>query len=278
MSISQAEPALDRWVAMLAAEYEREARESEYMARERDLFRERNRFSFYHDLSPLWLMDHAERAGIIMLLELIRPKVIIEIGARFAGSTLLFSRAADKVYVIDIDPALKTRCEPLRNVEVRIGDSRRLAGELASELRDRGESWDLALVDGDHSAAGVRADLDALLADRPLGPCWISMHDSFNPECRQGILAANWQKPWVHAVEIDFTIGNLMSSPHVFRRMWGGISLAELRPEDRTGPLEVKQTAKLTFDACLAESYHIVPPLWRRIANWFSRRNERARA
>jgi cephalosporin hydroxylase len=257
---------LNEWVEGLAAEYQREARGNPYLVKERELFEERNRFSFYSDMNPLWLMDHAERAGVVMLLQLVRPKVVIEIGARYAGSTLLFSRAAEKVYVIDIDPALTERCKPLTNVEVRVGDSRKLVGELIRELQVRGQGWDLALVDGDHSAQGVQADLDALLATRPSRPCWISMHDSFNPECREGILAAKWQQPWVHAVEIDFTIGNLMPAPHVFRRMWGGLSLAELRPQDRVGPLEIRQTARLAFEACLRDSYHVTPPVWQRIA------------
>jgi hypothetical protein len=240
-----------KWFSELKAEFAAAAANSVYLQEEMKVFEERNRFSFYADLNPLWLMDHNERAGIYMVLCLCEPTVVIEIGARFAGATALFSQFAKHVYVVDIDPAVEDRCRHLHNVTVLIGDSAKVVPSLIERVNAQHGGWDFALVDGDHSADGVRNDLNALIQARPLRRAYVTMHDSFNPECRKGILAANWNLPWVHAVEVDFTIGNLMPQPHVFAQMWGGLALAEISKTDRVGPIRVTETGRLAFEAAL---------------------------
>jgi hypothetical protein len=70
------------------------------------------------------------------------------------------------------------------------------------------------LVDGDHSAEGVRKDIDHLLRLRPIVPLYVVMHDSFNPGCRRGLREADWAGcPYVHAVELDFVAGSVNPSP-----------------------------------------------------------------
>jgi hypothetical protein len=239
------------WFAQLRKEFSAAAADSEYRQQELKLFDERHRFSFYSDLNPMWLMDHNERAGMYMVLQLSRPRVIIEIGARFAGTTALFSQLAEHVYVVDIDPGVRDRCEPLSNVTVMIGNSSDIIPGLIDRLNAQHGGWDFALVDGDHTTTGVRNDLNALIARRPLRRAYVTMHDSFNPECRKGILQVEWDHPWVHQVEVDFTIGNLMPQPHVFGGMWGGIALAELSNIDREGPLCITQTGHLSFEAAI---------------------------
>jgi cephalosporin hydroxylase len=242
----------NQWFSELKAEYLAAASSSSYLQEEMKVFEERNRFSFYSALNPLWLMDHNERAGMYMLLGLCKPSVAIEIGARFAGTTTLFSQFAEHVYVIDIDPRVKDRCAPLRNVTVVIGDSPKLIPGLIERVNAEHGGWDLALVDGDHSTTGVRNDLNALIEARPQRRAYIAMHDSFHSVCRDGILQANWEKPWVHAVEVDFIIGNLMPQPHVFAQLWGGLALAEISNIDRQGPTRVTQTGRLAYEAALA--------------------------
>src|SRR6266702_165027 len=238
-----------QWFAQLKSEYA--AANTEYLHEEVKLFDERHRFSLYSDLNPMWLMDHNERAGMYMALHLSKPSVIIEIGARFAGTTTLFSEVAEHVYVVDIDPGVRERCKPLSNVTVMIGDSAEIIPELLDRLNAEHGGWDFALVDGDHTTPGVRKDLDALIVQRPLRRAYVTMHDSFNPECRKGILEVKWDRPWVHAVEVDFTIGNVMPQPHVYGGMWGGIALAELSNVDREGPLRITQTGQLSFEAAV---------------------------
>lgn len=238
-----------QWFARLRSDYA--AANPEYLRHEIKLFDERHRFSLYSDLNPLWLMDHSDRAGIYMALQLSRPSVVIEIGARFAGTTVLFSQVAEHVYVVDTDPGVRDRCKPLSNVTVMTGNSPDIIPGLIDRLNAQHGGWDFALVDGDHTTIGVRNDLNALIARRPLRRAYVAMHDSFNPECRKGILQAEWDRLWVHAVEVDFTIGNVMPQPHVFGGMWGGIALAELSNMDREGPPSVTQTGHLSFRAAV---------------------------
>jgi hypothetical protein len=238
-----------QWFAQLRSEYS--AADPEYLEHELKLFDERHRFSFYSDLNPMWLMDHNDRAGIYMLLQLSRPRVILEIGARFAGTTALFSQVAEHVYVVDIDPGVRDRCKPLSNVTVMIGNSPDIIPGLIDRMNAQHGGWDFALVDGDHTTAGVRKDLNALIACRPLRRAYVTMHDSFNPECRKGILQAEWDRPWVQTVEVDFTMGSIMPQPHVYGGMWGGIALAELSNLARKGPRSVTQTGQLSFEAAV---------------------------
>jgi cephalosporin hydroxylase len=246
-------PEFDRaqWFSQLRREYSGAVANSAYLQHELKLLDERHQFSFYSGMNPMWLMDHSERAGMYMALSLSRPAIIIEIGARFAGTTALFSQVAERVYVIDIDPGVRDRCKPLGNVTVMIGNSSDIIPDLIDRLNIEHGGWDFALVDGDHSSAGVRNDLNALIGRRPKRRSYVTMHDSFNPECRKGILQADWDHPWVHAVEVDFTIGNIMPQPHVFGEMWGGLALAELSDIDREGPMRMTQTGQLTFEAAV---------------------------
>jgi len=261
----------NRWFSKLRTEYLADAVNNAYLQHELNLFDERHRFSLYSQLNPMWLMDHNERAGLYMLVDLTRPRIVIEIGARFAGTTALFSQFADHVYVVDIDPQVRERCEPLGNVTVLIGNSPEVLPSLIDHLSAAHGGWDLALVDGDHSAAGVRNDLNALIERRPLRRAYVVMHDSFNPECRKGILEAHWDRPWVHAVEIDFTIGNLMPQPHVFAEMWGGLALGEISEVDRTGPLQVTQTGRLAFEAAVRHRSRLKSRPIKRIASRIAR-------
>ncbi len=260
------------WFLSLRNDYIATAKRADYAAGELASLDEVHRFSFYRGLNPMWLMDHAERGGMYLLMTTVRPRVIIEIGSRFAGATSLFSSFAEHVYVLDIDPPVKTRCAPLPNVTVTIGDSSSVLPRLLDEINRKHGGWEFALVDGDHSTEGVRKDLDSLIASRPLRRAFITMHDSFNPECRAGIKAASWDRPWVHHVEVDFTIGNLMPQPFVYGQMWGGLALAEIASEDRTCPLRITESGRLSYEAAARHQQKLSHrPLYKRLAGKFAR-------
>jgi hypothetical protein len=201
-------------------------------------------FALYKEMPPVWQMSHADRAALLMVLQLTKPKVVVEIGTRYGGSTLTAAEYADKVYTIDVDPKAAARCSFKDNIEVVIGDSKQELPKLLKRI----DGFDLAIVDGDHSRHGVLTDANVLVSARPDRQCWVLMHDSFNPECRAGILAVDWRKPWVWQVEIDFTVGELNAGGRP-RGMWGGFALAELGPEDRPHPLRINENAQATFHA-----------------------------
>lgn len=254
----------NEWFTLLRDQYTKEADSSRYATDELEVFHERSAFSFYEGLNPIWLMEHAERSALFLLMERIKPQVVIEIGSRYAGSTYIFSKYAKSVYVIDLDPEVEKRCQHLKNVNVLIGSSPTIIPSLLDKLRVSGENWDFALVDGDHSYEGVKQDLNALIKHRPSRRAWIAMHDSFNPVCRKGIKDADWAAPWVHHVELDFVPGQLMFQPHVKNQMWGGMSLAEIRPEDRANmTITLRENSINLYTAAYKASIHYKNPITR---------------
>ena len=200
------------------------------------------------DLS-YWMMSPAEQTALVYLLENLRPQVAIEIGTRFGGSLQVLSKYCGKVYSLDIDPEVPERLAGKHtNVEFIIGSSSQTLPALLARLQAEGTGVGFVLVDGDHSTAGVKEDIDNILQYTPLVPLYIVMHDSFNPECRQGLRLAKWlENPWVHVIELDFVPGLVNPSPAFYGQLWGGLSLAVLLPRKRVGRLEITGGAELTF-------------------------------
>ena len=211
---------------------------------------------FIHDIlgkdaSNYWMMSPAEQAAFIFLLEHLRPRVAIEIGTRFGGSLQVLAKYCSKVYSLDIDPEVERRLAgKYDNVEFIIGPSPVTLPPLIKKLQAEGANLDFVLVDGDHSAKGVTADINCVLAYAPTNaPLYITMHDSFNPECRKGLREANWsENPCVRAVELDFVPGVVNPSPSFKGQLWGGLALAILYPGKRTSRMEITARAQMTFD------------------------------
>jgi hypothetical protein len=218
-----------------------------------------------HDML-YWWMSPAEQSAVMFTLERLRPKIAIEIGTQFGGSLQAIAKYSERVYSIDIDPAVPERLDGLfPNVKYLTGRSDELLPRLIDGLQSSAAPLTFALVDGDHSTEAVRDDINHLLRFRPPAPLYILMHDSFNPECRAGIRAANWvANLHVHAVELDFVAGVINPAPNFRNQLWGGLALAILLPEKRSGRFEITARAELTFQAAVqCVSY---TPLPRRVA------------
>ncbi len=94
---------------------------------------------------------------------------------------------------------------------------------------------------------------------RPAQMLYILIHDSFNPECRQGILDANWaMNPYVHFVELDFIPGSMILKPQstLYREMWGGFALAVLLPIKRKKEVTFEKEQPRLFDILVNHSKH----------------------
>jgi hypothetical protein len=201
-----------------------------------------------------WWMEPAETVALTFLLSKLRPQIAIEIGTQFGGSLEVLSKYCDHVYSIDIDPAVPDRLRAkFPNVEFIVGPSEQELPKLLAKLE--GQPLGFALVDGDHSRAGVRGDLAQLIGFKPCTPYYILAHDSFNPDCRQGMREVDWSaSPYVHAVELDFVPGRALLESVSDASMWGGLALAVLLPAKRTVKLDITARSEPTVRRLVAAS------------------------
>ena len=219
-------------------------------------------------------MSVSERFALTGMLARLRPKAALEIGTHFGGSLQALAAHCDEVHSIDIDPTVRSELAPkFPNVHFHTGPSQTLVPQVIADIAQRGRCLEFVLVDGDHTASGVRADVEAILHHTPLTTLHIVMHDSFNPDCRRGLKAVDWQShPHVHSVELDFVVGNFHERPQggaFARSMWGGFAHAVVKSEARTGSLSVTASAEpLQRIVYRASAHRIWHKVWRR----FSRR------
>jgi len=224
-----------------------------------------------------WQMTVAERLALQALLDRMRPELSLEIGTYRGGSLQVLAHYSRQVISVDIDSEVHTRLQPLfSNVEFRTGNSETLLPSLVEELNQAGRHPDFVLIDADHSTEAVRRDIEAVLKFTTSQPMVILMHDSFNPDCRAGILSALWQSnSRVATVEVDFVQGVYHEKAHdtaSARTMWGGLACAFLDSRNRTGPLVITQSHQALFDAIYPVSSHKS-----KIRAWFRRARQAIR-
>jgi hypothetical protein len=218
-------------------------------------------FLSFADLPLPWQMSASEKAAFLLLVREAAPEVALEIGTYQGGSLQVLSANSQVVHSIDIDPYVKDRLGPrFPNVAFHTGNSDEVLPALLQRLHEQGSDLGFVLIDGDHSTEGVKSDINHVLKYRPRRPVYVLFHDSFNPDCRQGILEADWQQcPHVHFVEIDFVPGEFFAKAVDTAQagsMWGGFALAILLPEKRTGSLSINQSRRGLFEAAYARSCH----------------------
>lgn len=223
--------------------------------------------SFFPEFPLNWEMSVAEQFTLVGLLERTRPEVAIEIGTHFGGSLQVLDKFCGRVHSIDVDPEVRAQlASRFERVCFHTGSSRELIPRVLSEIEQGGGKLGFILVDGDHTAAGVQADIEVLLRHRPKGPLNIVLHDSFNPDCRAGMRRAAWGgSPYVHAVDLDFVTGTFHATATggaFARSMWGGFALAVLHPEPRIGPLQVRESQASMQQLVFRHSAH---RLWHKV-------------
>ena len=216
-----------------------------------------NIFDDVYDLN--WQMSRSERFCLINLLEKIKPEIAIEIGTSNGGSLQVISKYAKKVYALDIDPSVIDRLgSKFDNVEFLIGDSKTIIPKLITELQENNKSIEFALIDGDHSSVGVQLDIENLLKYVPMKSLNIIMHDSFNPKCREGMLAPCYSdNKHIHYVEIDYISGGLILNNNK-REMWGGFGQIILLAKERSNQLKIGQSQKELYRIAYLYSIHFI--------------------
>lgn len=179
-----------------------------------------------------WQMNDSERLALTALLARQKPVCSIEVGTYHGGSLSLIAQYSASVVSIDIDPTVSTRIGPIPNVHYLVGSSVDLLPRLLREFTRSSVSVEFILIDGDHSSEGIKRDIAAILDYAPLKPLFVLMHDSFNPDCRRGMLECDWSmSPWCHAVEIDFVPGRVVEHNGPSQgELWGGLAMAYFSP------------------------------------------------
>lgn len=205
-------------------------------------------------------MTRIEKIAFHTLIKKIAPKNALEIGTYKGGSLQILSEFSEHVYSMDItDEPKKNLSHLYTNVDFIVGDSKKYLPDFLTNLQKEGKGLDFILIDGDHSASGVRTDINNILKYYvPQSELFIICHDSFNPGCRRGIVEAEWADcPYVDMVEVDFVPGvyhyEAFDTAEA-RSMWGGFALARLMPEKRQEPLTVHQSQQGLFNAVYKDS------------------------
>jgi glycosyltransferase involved in cell wall biosynthesis len=209
-------------------------------------------------LTEHWQMNDSERLGLTGILARLKPRCSIEVGTFLGGSLSLLVQYSEVVFSIDTDPSVPERLGPLPRVSYLTGDSRQILPMLLRELTQTNMPVEFVLIDGAHSADGIKQDVGALLQYVPREPLIVALHDSANPECRRGILEAGWERsPYCHMLDVDLIPGRIMENGGGGHgEMWGGLALAYFLPARRTKELLIARTADGMMSILKAASAH----------------------
>ena len=171
-----------------------------------------------------WQMSLGERAALEGLVAQLSPELSIEIGTAEGGSLARIAAHSDEVHAIDVTrERLATHPD---NARFHEGDSKVILPELLAELAEQERNVDFVLVDGDHTRAGVSADLRTLLASPAVARTVLLLHDSFNPDVRSGIESvAPGEHPKVIGCDLDFVPGRMAKLGSFADQLLGGFAL-----------------------------------------------------
>ena len=183
-------------------------------------------------------MSVGERAALEGFLELAKPALAIEIGRAEGGSLRRIAAHSAEVHSLDL-VAPPPELAELEQVHFHTGDSHELLSSLLAELASAGRNVDLVLVDGDHSADGVRRDLEDLLASPAVSRTLILIHDTTNEEVRAGVDRVDLDRAAkVAYVDLDAVSGRLFRAESLRNQLWGGLGVVVVDDARTRGPGE----------------------------------------
>jgi len=163
-------------------------------------------------LNPDWLMSTREKLGLIGLLHCLKPKKVLELGYHRGGATKWLSEFSEQVLSVDVNEFVSNAPNLFHNVEAWNCPTL----EAASRIKKENLFFDLAIIDADHSRKAVSGDIYGIISHSDI----ILMHDSFNPDCRKGMVDALKNQD-SHAYYLDF-IPSVSKSDG----LWGGLAIA----------------------------------------------------
>lgn len=178
---------------------------------------------------PEWQMHLGERFALEGLLRSLQPRLSIEIGRAEGGSLRRIAAHSGLTHSFDLVPEPAALREAVDNVVFRTGDSSVQVPETLRSLGEEGREVNFALVDGDHSADGVRRDAEALLAADACRNTAIVFHDAANDDVRAGLEAVGFaEHPKVRLAMLDFVPGFLVEHGPYAMQIWNGLGLVVL--------------------------------------------------
>ncbi len=166
-------------------------------------------------------MAPGERAAVYGVLMELQPALSIEIGTASGGSLEPISACSTEVHSFDLHRHPRLTPERFPNVTFHIGDSHKLLPAFLASLAAAQRNVDFVLVDGDHSADGVRADIGDLLESPSVSRTVILLHDTLNESVRAGLEQVAYEKlRKVQFVDFDFVPGKVMSEGPQTNEYW----------------------------------------------------------
>ena len=193
-----------------------------------------------------------EQFGVFhALLSTLKPAVSLEIGTFQGQMFSLISQHSNLAISVDPDPSVRKKLQPLHpNAEFITATSDDALPSLIQRFQQSDQPLEFIFLDGNHTKEFVRRDINNLLAYKPKTRTVLLMHDSFNADCRAGMLEANWRQcQHCHFVDLDFSCGVVHPNSEIRGQLWGGLGFALLLPELRKEELTIRQTHALTFAA-----------------------------
>jgi hypothetical protein len=179
-----------------------------------------------------WQMTLGERTALEGLLSQVKPRLAVEIGTAEGGSLRRLAAHSEEVHSFDlVEPAFDV--SEFGHVVLHTGDSHALLPEALAGFAAAGRSVDFVLVDGDHSADGVERDLLDLLASPAVTSTVIVLHDTLNPEVREGLQRVDYGLYHkVALVDLDLVPGHLSRSGVYRGHLWGGLGVVVVGDAD----------------------------------------------
>ena len=172
-----------------------------------------------------WQMTAGERSVVSGVVSELEPELAIEIGSAEGADLACIAAHSREVHSFDLVlPVLSGEKHP--NVTLHTGDSHDLLPKTLESLAEQDINVDFALVDGDHSADGVRDDLEALLDSPAVARTVIMIHDTANETVRAGLEAIDFAgRPKVKCVDLDFVPGYLVKADLYHHEIRGGLGI-----------------------------------------------------
>lgn len=172
--------------------------------------------------SPVWLMAFIERIIYIGILNLLKPKTVLEIGVWQGAATHWIKKICDKVTCVDV--LIHDDFHEHEGVEYL-----KMRSDAAFEILIKdGRKFDLCVIDAGHTFECAYKDLSNAMKISKV----ILLHDTYHTETGAGYYRAIKENQNILYYEIDKIIGDFYEkniSDQDRDGKWGGFGIVIMR-------------------------------------------------